>query len=102
MTSTRPHFQDEALADVCRRYHIRKLSLFGSILRDDFGGESDVDVLVEFEQGFVPGFFGLARIERELSALLDGRRVDVRTPDELSRYFRNDVLATAKEQYAAR
>ena len=74
------------------RHRIRRLALFGSVLRPDFGPESDVDVLVEFEPEAAIGFFGLARLERELSALLGGRRVDLRTPQDLSRYFRNSVV----------
>jgi predicted nucleotidyltransferase len=89
----------ERLADFCRRNHIRKLALFGSILRDDFRPESDVDVLVEFDPGHVPGlrFFAL---ERELSQLL-GRKVDLNTPNFLSPYFRNRVLSEAVVQYVA-
>ena len=90
--------QDE-IAAFCRRHHIRRLSMFGSVLREDFGPDSDVDVLVEFEPDNVPGFFGLARMERELSELL-GRRADLRTPEDLSRYFREEVLAEAEVQYA--
>lgn len=88
--------QDQ-LADFCRRHHIRKLALFGSVLRDDFGPDSDVDVLVEFEPGHVPGlaFFS---IEAELSEIL-GRKVDLNTPQFLSRYFRDDVRKEAKVQY---
>ena len=87
----------EGIADFCRRHHIAKLSLFGSVLRDDFAPESDVDVLVEFESGHVPGlaFFGM---EEELSRML-GHRVDLNTPNFLSRYFRDEVLAEAEEQY---
>jgi predicted nucleotidyltransferase len=77
-----------------------KLSLFGSVLREDFRPDSDVDVLVEFEEGHTPGFFGLARMEEELSKLLGGRKVDLRTPQDLSRYFREEVLASAAVQYA--
>jgi uncharacterized protein len=83
----------------CRRNHIAKLSLFGSVLREDFGPDSDVDVLVEFDEGHVPGFFGLARMEEELSKLF-GRRVDLRTPQDLSRYFRDEVTGSAVVQYA--
>jgi len=88
------------IADFCKRNHIRKLSLFGSVLRDDFGPESDVDVLVEFETGHVPGFFRLFDMEEELSSLLGGRKVDLRTPEDLSRYFRDEVLAQSRVQYA--
>jgi len=87
------------LAEFCRRHHIRRLALFGSALREDFGPDSDVDVLVEFEPGHTPGFFGIARLERELSALF-GYKVDLRTPEDLSRYFREEVLREAEVQYA--
>jgi predicted nucleotidyltransferase len=90
----------DEIAGFCRRHHISRLSLFGSVLRDDFRPTSDVDVLVEFEPDHVPGLFGLARMERELSALLGNRRVDLRTPQDLSRYFRDEVMATAEVQYA--
>jgi len=90
----------EKIADFCRRNHIRKLSLFGSVLRGDFGPGSDVDVLVEFETGHVPGFFRLFDLEKELSSLFDGRKVDLRTPEDLSRHFRNEVVAKAEVQYA--
>lgn len=88
-----------ALGEFCRRNHIRRLALFGSVLRDDFGPESDVDVLVEFEEGHVPGlrFFAL---QRELSELL-GRPVDLHTPGFLSPYFRSQVLQEAEIQYDA-
>jgi predicted nucleotidyltransferase len=79
----------ERIADFCRRHHIRRLALFGSVLRDDFGPSSDIDVLVEFEPGHVPGlaFFS---IQEELSRLL-GRTVDLNTAGFLSRYFRDSV-----------
>ena len=83
----------------CKKYHISKLSLFGSVLRDDFNLKSDVDVLVEFEQGEVVGFFRLSGMEIELSEIL-GYKVDLRTPAELSRYFRQEVLDSAEVQYA--
>jgi uncharacterized protein len=89
----------EKLVEFCRRNHVRRLALFGSVLRDDFRPDSDVDVLVEFEPGHIPGlrFFGL---ERELSAII-GRKVDLNTPSFLSPYFRGRVLAEAEVQYAA-
>jgi len=89
----------ERLADFCRRNHIRRLALFGSVLREDFRPDSDVDVLVEFEPGHVPGLRFFA-IERELSEIL-GRRVDLNTPNFLSHYFRGRVLAEAEVQYVA-
>lgn len=90
----------ERVAAFCRKHRIRRLALFGSVLRSDFRPDSDVDVLVEFEPGSVPGLFGIARMERELSALLGGRKVDLRTPEDLSRYFRQSVLAESELQYA--
>ena len=89
----------EKIADLCKRHNIRRLAIFGSALRDDFGAESDVDVLVDFEQGHVPGFFRLFDMEEELSNLLGGRKVDMRTPEDLSRYFRAEVVAEAEVQY---
>ncbi len=83
------------LTEFCKRHFIRKLALFGSVIREDFGPDSDVDVLAEFEQGHVPGFLRLAAMEQELSALLGGRRVDLRTPQALSRYFRDEVVVSA-------
>ena len=87
------------MARFCQRHHIRRLALFGSVLGQGFGPESDVDVLVEFEQGHVPGLLGMARLERELSRIVDGRTVDLRTPEDLSRYFRQDVLDQAEVLY---
>lgn len=78
--------------EFCTRHRIRRLALFGSVLRPDFQLESDIDVLVEFEPGAAIGFLGLARLERELSTLLGGRKVDLRTPEDLSRYFRKTVI----------
>ena len=89
----------EELAQFCQRHHIRKLSLFGSVLRDDFTPESDIDFLVEFEPGKTPGFFKIVSMEMELSELLDGRKIDLRTPEELSIYFRDRVMAEAVVQY---
>ncbi len=88
------------LEEFCRRNRIRKLAFFGSVLRPDFGPESDVDVLVEFEPGAQVGFFGLYDLEQELSRILGGRKVDLRTAEDLSRYFRDEVVAHAQVQYA--
>ena len=87
----------QKIAEFCRRNHIKRLAFFGSVLRDDFRPDSDVDVLVEFEPGHVPGlaFYGM---EIELSEIL-GRQVDLRTLADLSRYFRQDVLKSAEVQY---
>ena len=99
MERSRIAINRKRLAGFCRRNHIRRLALFGSVLRDDFGPDSDVDVLVEFEPDHVPGlrFFAL---ERELSEIL-GRKVDLNTPSFLSPYFRSRVLAEAEVQYVA-
>ena len=86
------------IADFCRKHHIRRLAFFGSVLRDDFRPDSDVDVLVEFEPGERVGFIRLAAMERELSELL-GREADLRTPACLSRYFRSKVVEGAEVLY---
>jgi hypothetical protein len=91
----------QALAEICRRHHIATLSLFGSVLRGTDRPTSDVDLLVEFERGSAPGLLGPARIEAELSTLINGRRVDLRTPGDLSSRFRGEVVGTAEVQYAA-
>ena len=90
------------IAEFCRRHHIRKLSLFGSVLRDDFRPDSDVDVLVEFEPEHIPGLIRFAGMELELSQLLGGRKVDLNTPQFLSPYFRDEVLEEAAVQVANR
>lgn len=89
----------DKIAEFCKRNHIRRLALFGSALRDDFTPESDVDILVEFELGHVPGFIKLAGMEIELGSVL-GRKVDIRTPEDLSPYFREEVVNSAEVQYA--
>lgn len=91
-----PH---EGIAAFCKRNHIRKLAIFGSVLRDDFGPDSDVDVLVEFDPHHIPGYIRLAGMELELSRIL-GRKADLNTPNMLSRYFRDQVLTQAEVQYA--
>lgn len=90
----------EEIANFCRRYHIVRLLIFGSALRDDFGPDSDIDVLADFEPGHVPGFFRLSDMQEELSGAFSGRQVDLRTPQDLSRYFRDKVVAQAEVQYA--
>ena len=88
-----------ALAAFCQEHGIKRLAIFGSALREDFGPESDIDVLVEFEPERIPGLLGIAGMELELSELFTGRKVDLRTPEGLSPYFRQDVLSTAEVQY---
>ena len=90
----------EAISAFCRRHHIRRLALFGSVLRDDFRRDSDIDVLVEFEPEHVPGL-RFVSIEQELSTLLGGRRVDMVTPKLLNARIRDQVLSSAQPLYVA-
>lgn len=92
----------DELARFCVQHRIRRLSLFGSVLKGTATPGSDVDFLVEFETGQEPGLFAIADMEAELSGLLGGRSVDLRTAQDLSRYFRDDVVRTAEVQYAGR
>ncbi len=89
----------DEIAEFCQRHHIRKLSLFGSVLRDDFGPDSDIDVLVEFEPGHLVGF-EIIDMEEELSSLFSGRKVDIVEEKYLNRWLRGRVLASAEVQYA--
>ena len=88
------------LKTFCRKNHINKLSLFGSALHGELRPDSDIDLLVEFEKGHVPGLITLAGMEIELTELL-GRKVDLRTPGDLSKHFRNEVVREAEVQYEA-
>lgn len=99
-----PHLNldKDALAHFCTQHHIHRLSLFGSVLKGMDRPDSDVDLLVEFEPEASPNLFDMVRMEGELSALLGGRRVDLRTPKDLSRYFRDEVVRQAEMQYASR
>jgi len=90
----------EAVSAFCRRHHIARLALFGSVLRDDFRSDSDIDVLVEFQPGHVPGL-RFVSIEREFSELLHGRRIDMVTPKFLNARIRDQVLTTAEPLYVA-
>jgi len=98
-SKTKIEIPQERIAEFCRKHHIRKLSFFGSVISEHFTQDSDVDVLVEFEQGQVVGLLRLAGMEIELSEIL-GRKVDLRTPADLSRYFKDAVLSAAEVQYA--
>ena len=91
----------EALAALCQRYCVRRLSLFGSTLRGTARPDSDIDLLVEFEPDAAPGLMTMAQIEIDLSNLLGGRRVDLRTAADLSHYFRDEVVRTAEAQFVA-
>jgi uncharacterized protein len=88
-----------ALERFCRKHHMRRLSFFGSVLRDDFRPDSDIDVLVEFEPGHVPGLIGLAGMELELSELLGGRKVDLNTPGFFGKPLRDKIMREAVVEY---
>jgi predicted nucleotidyltransferase len=98
--NTQLPIEPQVLEQFCRRHHIRRLSLFGSVMKGTSGPDSDIDLLVDFEPGEIPGLLGMAQIEAELSDLLGHRKVDLRTARDLSRYFRDDVLRSARVQYA--
>src|SRR6266705_672275 len=99
MSAARVRIPEAQIEVFCRRNEIHKHSLFGSVLTDRFCDTSDIDILVEFEPERRDGYFKIAAMERELSTLF-GRKVDLRTPNELSRYFRDDVMKSAQVQYA--
>ena len=99
MSRARINVPEGRIGDFCRRHHIRKLALFGSVLREDFSSQSDVDVLVEFEPGHIPGLSFFA-MEAERWEIL-GRKVDLNTPGFLSKHFRDRVMAEAKVEYVA-
>ena len=90
------------LAAFCEANGIRRLAIYGSALRDDFNPDSDIDLLVEFMEGRTPGLIGIAGMEIELSSLFGGRKIDLRTPEDLSRYFRQQVVDSAEVQYEQR
>lgn len=92
---------DKDLARFCQHHRIRRLALFGSVLKDTARPDSDIDLLVEFEPEARPTLLDLAAMEDELSRRLGGRRVDLRTAAELSRYFRDEVLREAQIQYVS-
>ncbi|MBK7665765.1 MAG: nucleotidyltransferase family protein [Sterolibacteriaceae bacterium] len=95
------NLEEMALARLCKQHQIRRLSLFGSQLKGSARPDSDIDLLVEFEPDARPTLFDMAQIEIELSQALGGRKVDLRTPQDLSRYFRDEVVRTAEVQYVA-
>jgi uncharacterized protein len=94
------HLDAQALKLFCESHQIRRLALFGSQAKGTARADSDVDMLVDFEPDGVPGLLGMATLEDELSALVGGRKVDLRTPRDLSRHFRDEVVRTAQVQYA--
>ena len=93
-------YDREQIRAFCETHGISRLSLFGSVLTDQFGPESDIDILVDFLPDRAPGFFGLAELETGLTELFGHRKIDLRTPQDLSRHFREKVVATAEVQYA--
>ncbi len=88
------------LMDFCKKNRIRKLSVFGSAICGELQPESDIDLLIEFEEGHTPGLFSIIKMEMELTEILD-RKVDLRTPEDLSQYFRDEVMQNAELQYQA-
>lgn len=100
MFSLAKYVSNKKLGDFCRRNHITKISLFGSALRNKLRADSDIDILVDFDPEYIPGLFELSGMEMELSEMI-GRKVDLRTAEELSRYFRDDVLKKARIEYVA-
>jgi len=100
MTEARISIPKDRIAEFCKRNQIRRLSLFGSVLREDFGPDSDVDVLVEFEAGTRVGLIRLSGLEIELGTIV-GRKVDLNTPGFLSKYYRDQILGESKVQYDA-
>jgi len=98
MKPERVKLSKEQIAEFCRKNHINKLAFFGSILRDDFRPDSDVDVLVTFDRSVPITLFDIAGMEIELTEMI-GRKVDLRTPGDLSKYFRDQVVAKAEVQY---
>ncbi len=97
---TNLHLDQASVTEFCRRHLLLRLAFFGSVLRDDFAENSDVDVLVEYSPEHVPGFIALAGMEEELSAIL-GRKADIRSAGDLSRHFRDEVVREALVQYVA-
>ena len=95
------HTQTPSLAEFCRSRHIKRLAVFGSTLRGTARADSDVDLLVEFVAGEAPGPIALSAMELELSVFFGGRKIDLRTPNDLSRHFRDEVQRTAELRYAA-
>ena len=92
------HIPHQKLVDFCKKNHIKKLAIFGSSIKGKLKSDSDIDILVEFEEEYTPGLITFCGMQNELSDMI-GREVDLRTPQDLSRYFRDEVMKTAKVQY---
>jgi uncharacterized protein len=99
MSAKKPIIPKDKLPEFCHRHHIAKLALYGSMLNDEFSSHSDVDILVFFNKSYEPSLFDLVDMENELSAMI-GRQVDLRTPGDLSPYFKDDVLKHMEILYA--
>jgi hypothetical protein len=98
MKPERVNLTEEQIAEFCQKNHIKKFAFFGSILRDDFRSDSDIDILIDLDYNYKTGLMKMARMERELSETI-GRQVDLRTPEDLSDYFRDKVLSEAEVLY---
>ena len=98
MFDLRDYITKDGLEEFCCKHNIKKLSLFGSALRDELKPNSDIDILVEFENGKTPGLMGFCHIQNQLTDLI-GREVELHTPNDLSRYFRDEVIENAMVQY---
>ena len=94
-------YDEELLKHFCIKHHIKKLGFFGSVIRSDFNSKSDIDIIVEFEDGHTPGFFSLYDMEVELSSIFENRKVDLRTKEDLSHFFRDDVVENMQVHYEA-
>lgn len=99
MKETNLEVPKEKIAEFCKKNHIHRFALFGSVLRDDFGPDSDIDTLVEFEDNYVPGLFKIFDMEEELSVIFGNRKIDLRTPGDPSRYFRAEVISNSEVCY---
>ena len=93
---------EEKIKNFCKKHNIKKMSLFGSALRDEFTDDSDIDILVEFDKNNIPSFFDLYDMEQELSEFFNGRKVDLWTPNDLSKYFRGEVGEKSEVIYITR
>ena len=102
MVRARINIPSDQIGAFCREHHIVRLALFGSVLREDFSDESDIDILVEFEPEHIPGLIRLGGMAEELSDILGGRSIDLLTPEDISDYFRDDVLCAAEVHYGPR
>jgi uncharacterized protein len=101
MTEQMMIYDKTQIIDFCVNHHVKRFAFFGSVLRDDFSERSDIDIVVDFDPGHTPGFFVLSDMEDELAEIFHGRKIDLRTPQDLSKYFRDDVLDKMEVAYEA-